>query len=76
MVGTTLVMFTLKVFDVVYVMTNGNFKTDVIANKMYSELFVAQNFGHASAMSVVLFLCAVPVLAVNIRNFRSEEATR
>ncbi|NUT54097.1 MAG: sugar ABC transporter permease [Saccharothrix sp.] len=76
MVGTTLLIFTLKVFDVVYVMTNGNFHTDVVANRVYSELFVAQNFGHASAVSVVLFIAAAPVLVLNIRSFRREEATR
>ena len=32
-------MAVLKVFDIVYVTTNGNFETDVIANGMLNEMF-------------------------------------
>src|SRR5579859_2115635 len=38
-VGTTLVIFALKAFDVVYVMTNGNYGTDVLAFRMYKLLY-------------------------------------
>jgi alpha-glucoside transport system permease protein len=60
----------------VYVMTNGDYGTDVIANKVYSELFVAQNFGRASAISVVLFILASPIILLNLRQLRKEEAHR
>lgn len=70
-VGTTEVIFSLKAFDFVYVMTNGNYNTDTIANRMYHELFTANNLGHASAMSVLLLVVAIPVIAINIREFRS-----
>jgi alpha-glucoside transport system permease protein len=73
-VVTTEVIFALKVFDIVYVMTNGNFGTDTIANKMYSELFAANNLGHASAIAVILLVVALPVVIINIRQFRAEEA--
>jgi alpha-glucoside transport system permease protein len=73
-VVTTEVIFALKVFDIVYVMTNGNFGTDVIANKMYSELFAANNLGHASAIAVILLIVALPIVIINIRQFRAEEA--
>lgn len=63
----------LKTFDIVYVMTNGNYETDVIANRMYSELFAANNLGHASAIAVLLLVCALPVVALNIRSSRMEE---
>src|SRR5437879_955681 len=44
-VATTMVIFALKAFDVVYVMTNGNFNTEVIANRMYKEMFTSRDFG-------------------------------
>ena len=75
-VGTTLVIFALKAFDVVYVMTNGNFDTDVLANRMYKELFNAQNFERASAVAVILLLAVIPVLIFNLRQFRAVEARR
>ncbi|MFC9454485.1 carbohydrate ABC transporter permease [Streptomyces sp. NPDC056983] len=73
---TTQVIFALKVFDIVYVMTNGQFETDVAANRIYAELFVAQNFGHASALAVILLLISSPVIFLNIRQFRQEATTR
>ena len=75
-VTTTMVINVLKVFDIVYVMTNGAFATEVIANRMYKEMFNFQNFGRASAIAVVLLLAIVPFMIRNIRVFREEEARR
>ncbi len=75
-VATTMVIFALKAFDVVYVMTNGNFNTEVIANRMYKEMFNFRHFGRASAIAVILFLATVPVMVANIRRFRAQEAAR
>ena len=75
-VGTTLVIFALKAFDIVYVMTAGNFHTDVLANKMYKELYLAQNFSSSSAIAVILLIAVIPVLIFNLRQFRSVEARR
>jgi len=75
-VMTTMVIFALKAFDIVYVMTNGNFNTDVIANRMYKEMFNVRDFGRASAIAVVLFVATVPVMLANIRRFRQQEAAR
>jgi len=75
-VATTLVIFALKAFDVVYVMTNGNFDTEVLANRMYKELFSARNYGRASAVATLLLLGIVPVLVFNLRRFRAQEAIR
>jgi alpha-glucoside transport system permease protein len=67
----------LKVFDIVYVMTAGNFGTEVIANRMYQEMYSGnREFGHASAIAVVLMLAIVPVLVFNISQFRKQEAMR
>lgn len=75
-VATTLVIFALKTFDIVYVMTNGNFETEVVANRMYKELFNNTQPGRAAAIAVVLLVAIVPVMAVNIRRFQQQEAVR
>jgi alpha-glucoside transport system permease protein len=70
--ATTMVVFVLKVFDIVYVMTNGNFGTEVIANRMYKEMFQFRNFGRSSAIAVVLLLLVLPMMLLNLRRFRRE----
>jgi alpha-glucoside transport system permease protein len=75
-ISTTIIIFALKAFDIVYVMTNGNFDTDVMANRMYKELFNFSQFGRASAIAVILFAAIVPVMLFNIRRFREQEAIR
>jgi alpha-glucoside transport system permease protein len=69
-VATTLVINVLKVFDVVYVMTSGNLGTDVIANRMYKEMFNYHNYGRASAIAVVLLVVIAPIMVLNVRRFR------
>lgn len=69
---TTEIIAALKVFDIVYVMTNGNLNTDVIANRMYNELFAANDLGHASAIAVILLIAALPVVFINVFQFRAE----
>jgi alpha-glucoside transport system permease protein len=75
-VATTLVIQSLKIFDVVWVMTSGNFNTDVIATMMYKQMFNYQNFGVSSALAVILLLAIIPVMLISIRRFRSQEETR
>ncbi len=75
-VTTTMIITALKAFDIVYVMTNGNFDTEVIANRMYKELFSVGHFGRASAVAVVLMLAIAPVMIANIRRFRQQETIR
>lgn len=76
-VTTTMLITVLKVFDIVYVMTAGNFGTEVIANRMYQEMYAGnREFGHASAIAVILMLAIVPIMIFNIRQFRKQEAQR
>ena len=75
-VGTTMVVTVLKIFDIVYVMTNGNFSTEVIANRMYKEMFNYFNYGRASAIAVVLLILIVPFMVLNIRRFTRQEGGR
>jgi alpha-glucoside transport system permease protein len=72
-VATTMIVQVLKIFDIVFVMTNGAYDTEVIANRMYKEMFNFFNYGRASAIAVVLLLLITPVMIVNIRRFTSQE---
>ena len=71
-VATTIAIAILKVFDIVYVTTGGRFETEVVANRMFQEMFVFRNFGQASAIAVILFIAVVPIMIVNIRNLRRQ----
>ncbi len=71
-VATTISIAILKVFDIVYVTTGGRFETEVLANRMFSEMFSYRNFGRASAIAVILFIAVVPIMVVNIRNLRRQ----
>ncbi len=75
-VATTIVIYALKTFDVVYTMTSGNFDTNVLANVMIQELFNNGQQGRAAAIAVILFTAIVPVMIINIRRFREQEALR
>ncbi|MFN8440268.1 MAG: sugar ABC transporter permease [Caldilineaceae bacterium] len=73
-VSTTIIIFSLKIFDIVIVMTGGQFGTDVIATKFYREYFVNSNYGTGSALAVILLLAVVPVMIYNLRQFGQRKA--
>ncbi len=73
---TTVMITTLKAFDIVRTMTGGNFGTQVLANEMYSQSFVQFNVGRGSALAVILFLAVLPLVAYNIVQLRKERETR
>jgi alpha-glucoside transport system permease protein len=71
---TTIVIFTLKIFDIVWVMTGGQFGTHVIATQFYRQSFTARNSGVGSAIAIILLLTVIPVMIYNLRQFREQEA--
>ncbi len=73
-VTTTMAIIILKIFDVVFVMTNGNFGTEVIANRMFA--LIVTNAGQSTAIAVILIILTIPIMVFNIRRFRKEEAAR
>ncbi|HEY9088194.1 MAG TPA: sugar ABC transporter permease [Anaerolineaceae bacterium] len=73
-VTTTIVIFSLKLFDIVRVMTGGNNGTNVIANEFYLERFTYNQAGRASAIAIVLLVAVVPVIIYNLRQFRESKA--
>ncbi len=73
-VTTTILIFSLKLFDIVRVMTGGNNGTNVIANEFYIERFTYGNAGRASAIAIVLLVAVIPVMLYNLRQFRESRA--
>jgi alpha-glucoside transport system permease protein len=73
-VATTMTINVLKVFDIVFVMTNGLGGTEVIANRMFK--FIVTNQGRSMAIAVLLILLTLPIMYLNIRRFREQEAIR
>jgi alpha-glucoside transport system permease protein len=73
---TTMVINVLKLFDIVYVMTGGNFGTDVIATRMYTEMYKNFQTGRGTAIAVVLIIVIIPFIYLNIRRFLAQEAMR
>jgi len=73
-VFTTILIAVLKIFDIIFVTTGGNFNTDVVAVRFINELFQFRRFGLAAAIVVVLMLATIPVMIYNIRQFREQEA--
>ena len=69
---TTAMVGTLKLFDVIHTMTGGNFKTDVLSNRMFDEHFVYLNNGRGSALAMLIFLGVLPITYYNIRSIRAE----
>ena len=73
-VSTTIAIVTLKIFDIVYVTTGGRFDDDVVANRMFHEIFQFFDDGRGAALATVLFIAVLPVMYINLRNFRRQEA--
>jgi alpha-glucoside transport system permease protein len=72
----TVLIGVLKTFDIVYVMTNGLYNTNVVAVDFYNQLFTNSNAGYAAAIVVMLMIVVIPVMTYQIRQFRAEEAAR
>lgn len=75
-VSTTIIITALKAFDIVYVMSGGQYNTNVIALRMFQEMFQFGDFGRGSALAVILLVAIIPIMALNINRFRAQEAIR
>ena len=71
-VWTTITITVLKVFDIVFAMTNGQWQTQVLANYMYDKLFRANDWGVGSAAAIIIMLTVTPILVWNVYNARRE----
>lgn len=73
-VSTTVIIFTLKIFDAVWVMTGGQFDTQVIATQFYRESFTNRNAGFGSALAIILLIAVIPVMVYNLKQFGERRA--
>jgi len=71
-VWTTITLTVMRVFDIVFAMTNGQWETQVLANYMYAQLFVANDWGVGSAAAIIIMLLVSPILVWNVWNVRKE----
>jgi alpha-glucoside transport system permease protein len=70
----TVTIGVMKIFDIVYVNTNGNFNTNVLGNEFYNQISTFINYGKASAIVVILMVAVIPIMWYQVRHFRAEEA--
>lgn len=73
-VATTIGIATLKIFDIVFSIAGGRNHDSVVAVRMYQEMFQFFNDGRAAALATVLFIAVLPVMILNLRNFRRQQA--
>ena len=71
-VWTTITLVVLKVFDIVFAMTNGQWETQVLANYMFDKLFRANDWGVGSASAIIIMLLVSPILIWNVYTARKE----
>ncbi|MBT8424344.1 MAG: sugar ABC transporter permease [Silicimonas sp.] len=71
-VWTTITLVVLKVFDIVFAMTNGQWETQVLANYMFDKLFRANDWGVGSASAIVIMILVSPILIWNVMQARKE----
>src|SRR5699024_1574630 len=62
---TTIIIATLKIFDIPRTMTGARFDTQVLANLMYDQSFTFGNNGIGSALAVMIFVLVIPVVVFN-----------
>jgi alpha-glucoside transport system permease protein len=72
-VGTTILILTLKIFDIVFAMTNGLFGTEVLASQQYKQMFKFLHYGRGSAIAIVILIAVIPVMWYNLKQFGNRE---
>lgn len=75
-VGITVLITVMKVFDIVFAMTNGQFNTNVLGVEFFNQLFSFSNPGKASAVVVILIIAVIPIIIYQIKSYRDQEALR
>jgi alpha-glucoside transport system permease protein len=73
-VAITTLISAMKTFDVVYVMTAGQFNTNILGVEFYRQLTINFNNGTASAIVVMLLIATAPVMVYQVKHFREQEA--
>jgi len=69
--ATTVLIMVLKIFDIIYVFGGERYGADVIANRMFRELFTYVNYGLGSALASLLLVAVIPIIIWNLRSLRN-----
>lgn len=72
-VVTTLIVAVMKVYDIIVVMTGGQYSTSVIAFDMIQQINFS-NFGMSATFATLLFVAILPVMVYNIRSMQKAKA--
>lgn len=75
-VFVTVTIFVMKIFDIIYAMTGGQYSTSVLAVEFYAQLFSFQNPGKAAAVVIVLMIAVVPLIVYQVRSYKAQEELR
>ncbi|MGN7861537.1 carbohydrate ABC transporter permease [Microbacterium sp. 22303] len=73
---TTITIASLKVYDIVAVMTGGRANSTVLGFEMVNQQQRFQSYGHSSALAVVLFLFVLPLIIYNARQMAKQREIR
>ncbi len=71
-VTITTAIFVLKIFDIVFATTGGNYETDVVANQMFRQMFMFFDDSRGAVLAVVLFIAVLPLMILNVRQMRRQ----
>lgn len=75
-VWTTITILVLKVFDIVFTMTDGQWDTQVLANYMFFWLVRGDHDGNSSVVALAIMVAVLPIMIWNIRNAAKDEGAR
>jgi alpha-glucoside transport system permease protein len=73
---TTITIASLKVYDIVAVMTGGRSNSTVLGFEMVNQQQRFQSYGHSAALAVVLFVFVLPLIIYNVRQMRKQKEVR
>jgi alpha-glucoside transport system permease protein len=73
---TTITIASLKVYDIVAVLTGGRSNSTVVAFEMVNQQQRFQSYGHSAALALVLFLFVMPLIIYNVRQMRKQKEIR
>ena len=73
-IWTIITILVLKVFDIIYAMTNGQWQTEVLANLMYDWMFRGGgDSGRGSVLAFCIMIGVIPILGWNLYQHRKEQ---
>ena len=72
----TVLISSMKIFDVIWGMTGGNFHTNVLGVDFFLQYFVYNDTGKATAVVMLLMLAIIPVMYYQVRSYRKQEEIR